>query len=395
MKKSLEEIRRDTPACGERVHLNNAGTALAPELVTNTVLEHLRLEQTIGGYEAEAAQASALDRVYQSLANLVGAKATEIAITQNATRAWDQIFHAIPLAKGDKILTCRCEYASNYIAFLQRRKQTGAEIVVLENDSEGAVCPKSLERHLDDRVKLVAVNHIPTNGGLVQPVEELGRTLRGHPAFFLVDACQSVGQIPIDVKTMGCHALTATGRKYLRGPRGVGFLFICESKLRSLEPPFLDLHSATWVEPDRYEIRDDAKRFETYELFVAGKLGLGAAADYALSVGVQEGWERLQSLAQQARQGLSALEGIQVHDLGTTKGGIVTFTVACKEPQEVRQKLYDRKTNVWTCTVRSARLDMEARDLTEVVRASFHYYNTEDEVNTLVEQVGELSRSQV
>lgn len=383
----IEKLREDTPGCLKRVHLNNAGTALSPQPVVDIVNEYLELEQEIGGYEAETIRGADLESVYQSLADLVGAQPSEIAITQNATRAWDMIFYAIDLQPGDKILTCRAEYASNYIAFLQRCKATGAKIEVLENDSQGAVCPDSLRANLSSKVKLVAINHIPTNSGLIQPAEELGQLLKDHPAFYLLDACQSVGQIPLDVKTLHCDALTATSRKYLRGPRGVGFLYCSTPKLSTLEPPFLDLHAATWTGAEQYQVRGDAKRFETYELYLAGKLGLGRAADYALEIGLGNTSKRLISLAHQAREKLGSLSGVEVCDIGTRKGGIVTFTVAGREPTYIRQKLFEAGINIWTCTIRSARLDMEARGLDEVCRASFHYYNTEDEIERLVQEV--------
>lgn len=386
----IEKLRRETPASADRIHLNNAGASLTPSPVQAVVNDYLMLEQSVGGYEAEFERADDLDRVYQSLARLVGARAEEIAVTQNATRAWDMIFYGIPLQPGDKILTCRAEYASNYIAFLQRCRQTGAEIVVLDDGPESTVCIESLKRALDKRVKLVAINHLPTNSGLVEPATEIGNALRDHPAFYLLDACQSVGQIPLNVEQLGCDALTGTSRKYLRGPRGVGFLYLRKSRLDDFEPPFLDLHAATWTSSTQYTMRPDARRFETYELFVAGKLGLGAAAEYAMEVGVEAGWKRLRSLAQQARDELAKVDGVVVCDPGATKSGIVTFLKDGLSPKDIRGRLYRLGTNVWTSTVRSARLDMEARSLSEVVRASFHYFNTEQEVETFVSQVSNL-----
>lgn len=395
MKKSLAEIRAETPSSGRIVHLNNAGTSLSPLPVTNTVLQYLELEQSMGGYEAESHCAQQLDAVYSSLAKLLGCQASEVAITQNATRSWDMIFYALKLGPGDKILTCRSEYASNFISFLQRCRQTGAAIEVVKNDSSGCISLDALKNALTPDVKVVAINHIPTNGGLVQPAEKIGEILKKHPAFYLLDACQSVGQVPVNVKKIGCDALTATSRKYLRGPRGVGFLYVSDKKLRDLEPPFLDLHSATWTAENKFKIRMDARRFETYEIFVAGKLGLGAAAEYALKVGVKEGWKRLKALAKHARQELKTIRGVEVHDLGKTKGGIVTFTVRGWTAGNLREELFKRKINIWTCTVRSARLDMAARQLDEVARASFHYYNTEEEVAYFTSQVRELAKQPV
>ncbi len=381
----LEKLRQDTPACSDIIHLNNAGAALSPQPVVEAVLSHLGLENRLGGYEAELAAATALENVYSSLARLLGAEAHEIAICQNATRAWDLVFYAVPLSPGDRILTCRAEYASNYIAFLQRAKQTGAEIVVVDNDEHGAISLERLKELLDERVKIVAINHIPTNGGLVQPAAEVGAILAGHPALYLLDACQSVGQIPLDVKELGCDVLTATSRKFLRGPRGLGFLYIRESLIESLEPPFLDLHAASWTAADSYTVRTDARRFETYETFVAGRLGLAAAAEYALQVGLPWSWARIQSLAERTRDGLRNLDGVEIHDLGSVQGGIVTFTSQNREAESLRQALNTHGINVWSSSVLSARLDMEARDLSRVVRVSPHYYNTEEEIDSFLE----------
>ncbi len=382
---NIEKLRQETPGCSELIHFNNAGAALSPQPVVDAVIAHLHLESQLGGYEAESAASDALESLYPSLAKLIGAKPQEIAIAQNATRAWDLLVYAIPLSPGDRILTCRAEYASNYIAFLQRAKQTGAEIVVVDNDESGALCLESLKSLLDERVKLVAINHIPTNGGLVQPAAEVGALLAEHPALYMLDACQSVGQMPIDVREIGCDMLTATSRKFLRGPRGLGFLYLRESLIESLEPPFLDLHAASWTASDSYTIRADARRFETYETFVAGRLGLAAAAEYAIEVGTQWSWERVQALAQRTREGLRQLGGIEVHDLGKVQGGIVTFSSQGHEAESLQKSLHSHGINVWTSSILSARLDMEARGLSRVVRVSPHYYNTEDEIDRFLE----------
>lgn len=386
----IRKLRDETPGTQNLTHLNNAGAALSPKIVLDTITDFLTLEQTLGGYEAAQRRQAQLDHVYQSLAHLLGCRPGEVAITQNATRSWDMVFYAVPLERGDKILTCQAEYASNYIAFLQRAKNTGAEIVVLKNDKFGQICLDDLERQLTPSVKLVAINHIPTNGGLVQPAAEIGALVADHPALYLLDACQSVGQLPVSVAELKCDFLSATSRKYLRGPRGLGFLYVKDKLIPALEPPFLDLHSATWTADSNFEIRRDAKRFETYEVFVAGKLGLGAAAEYALSVGVDEGWKRLSNLANTAREKLAEIPGVTICDLGKIQGGIVTFTVKNREPSWIRDSLQRQRINVWTCTHRAARLDMLRRELNEVVRASFHYYNTEDEVDQLVDAIKTL-----
>jgi selenocysteine lyase/cysteine desulfurase len=375
--------RRETPGCAEVVHLNNAGAALPPATVTDAVVDHLRLEARIGGYEAAAAAAPAVDNAYAAIARLIGCAPTEVAVIENATRAWDMAFYALNFKPGDRILTARAEYASNVIAMLQVAARTGARVEVIDTDEHGQVSVADLERRLDDDVRLVAITHVPTHGGLVNPAAEIGRLTRAAGVPYLLDACQSVGQLPVDVAEIGCDMLAATGRKFLRGPRGTGFLYVSDRIVSQLEPPFLDLHAAVWTAPDAYEIRPDARRFETWETNYAGKIGLGVAVDYALGWGLDAIEARVVALAWRLRERLAELPGVTVLDLGQRRCGIVTFTVDGEPAAAVKDRLADARINVSTTSIESARYDMSARDLPELIRASVHYYNTDEELDLL------------
>jgi cysteine desulfurase / selenocysteine lyase len=348
--------------------------------VLDAVTAHLEREARIGGYEAADAAHDAVERVYDAAAALIGCQRDEIAIVENATRAWDMAFYSIPLRSGDRILTAMAEYASNYIAYLQVAARTGAVIEAIPNDETGQLSVDALRRMIDDRVKLIAITHVPTNGGLVNPAAAVGRVARAASIPYLLDACQSVGQLPVDVEEIGCDLLSATGRKYLRGPRGTGFLYVRRAMLERLEPPFLDLHAATWVARDRYEIRPDARRFENWETNYATKIGLGVAIDYARAWGIATTWARIQALAALLRGRLGELPGVVVRDIGAERCGIVTFTVAGHDPARLVDALLAQGINVSFTTAHGTRLDMEARGLTEMVRASVHYYNSEDEI---------------
>jgi selenocysteine lyase/cysteine desulfurase len=376
----VERARRDTPGCENVLHFNNAGAGLMPRPVLDAVVEHLQLEAAIGGYEAADRAEAAMEHTYDAAAQLINCQRDEIAIVENATRAWDMAFYSVPLRPGDRILTAMAEYASNYIAYLQVTQKTGATVEVIPNDENGQISVDALRAAIDERVRLIAITHIPTNGGLVNPAAEVGQVAREAGVLYLLDACQSVGQLPIDVEAIGCDLLSTTSRKYLRGPRGMGFLYVRKSALERLEPAFLDLHAARWIARDQYKIRDDARRFENWETYVAGKIGLGVAIDYALSWGLDDIAERVTTLAALLRERLNAIPGVQTRDLGAQKCGIVTFTVEGHEPAEIRRRLLDQKINVSTSTVFSTRFDMEARHLTGLVRASVHYYNTDDEI---------------
>ncbi|MGQ3027471.1 MAG: aminotransferase class V-fold PLP-dependent enzyme [Ferrovibrionaceae bacterium] len=383
----LARLRAETDACDQILHFNNAGAALPPRPVVEAVIAHLRREAEIGGYEAEHEAAARLARVYRSVATMLNAAPSEIALVENATRAWDMAFYALRFQPGDRILTARAEYASNYLAFLQVARRTGAEIVTIPCDEDGAVSLPALERLIDERVRLIAVTHVPTNGGLVNPADGIGRLARAAGVPFLLDACQSVGQMPVDVAAIGCDMLSATGRKYLRGPRGTGFLYVRQELLEQLEPPFLDLHAATWTAPDSYEIRPDARRFENWESYVAGRLGLGTAVDYALEVGLDAIADRIGTLAGRLRGKLGEIAGVVVRDLGASPCGIVTFTKASEGADALKARLAQLRMNVSVSRPSSTLLDFAARGIPEVVRASVHYYNTEGEVDRFVAAV--------
>ena len=377
----LQRARQDTPGCEHVLHFNNAGASLMPRPVLDATIAHLQLEGQIGGYEAADRAHDTIEHTYDAVGTLINCSRDEVAIIENATRAWDMAFYSIPFKPGDRILTAMAEYASNYIAYLQIAQKTGATVEVIPNDAYGQISVEALEKAIDERVKLIAMTHVPTNGGLVNPAAEVGKIARRHGILYLLDACQSIGQMPIDVEQIGCDMLSATGRKYLRGPRGTGFLYVRRSVLERLEPPFLDLHAAEWVARDRYEIRPDARRFENWETNYAGKIGLGGAVDYALQWDINVTWRRIKALAYQLRTQLSPLPGVIVHDRGVTQCGIVTFSIEDKDPEEIRLALSKHNINVSVSGRSSTLLDMEARRLDSLVRASVHYYNTEEEIS--------------
>ena len=377
----VARTRQETPGCDQVLHFNNAGAALMPQPVLDACICHLQREAHTGGYEAAAEAHDALENTYAAIARMLGCHAEEIAIVENATRAWDMAFYAMPFAPGDRILTARSAYASNYIAFLQVAQRTGATVEVIESDADGQIDVDKLRAAIDDRVKLIALTHVPGNGGLVQPAAEVGRVAQEAGIPFLLDACQSAGQMPLEVDALGVDMLSSTSRKFLRGPRGVGFLYVRRRLLDKLEPPLLDLHAATWVAPDRYEIRPDARRFENWESNVAGKIGLGVAVDYALAWGLEAIQQRVVHLAENLREHLREVPDVTVHDLGLNRCGIVSFSSTRLDAETIKAQLRERGINVSVSVPSTTRLDAENRSLPDLVRASVHYYNTEAEID--------------
>ncbi len=390
----IERARAETPGVDRVVHLNNCGAGLMPSAVLDAVIGHLRLEADIGGYEAEDKVEAEIEHCYDAVAALLNCHRDEIAVVENATVGWDMAFYGMNFAAGDRILTAAAEYASNYIAYLQIAKNTGAEIVVVPNDEAGQLDVRALENLIDAKTKLISITHVPTGSGLVNPAAEVGRVARAAGVPYLLDACQSAGQMPLDVAEIGCDVLSATSRKFLRGPRGVGFLYIRREMLDRLEPPFLDLRAATWTTRDSFEMRPDARRFENWENFVAGKIGMGVAVDYAMQWGLTAIEERIQRLATAIRDGLERLPGVVVHDPGRNKCGIVSFTIGDIDPFEVKARMAAAGINITTSSAASTRIDMEDRNLALVNRLGVHYYNSEEELDRLLHEAGRLATAQ-
>jgi cysteine desulfurase / selenocysteine lyase len=386
----VDRYRAHTKGVNTVLHFNNAGSSLPPDIVHNTVVQHLEREREIGGYEAKAEAAPGFDRFYHEVAKLVGAKPSEIAFIENATRAWDMAFYSLPLKAGDEIITIEAEYASNYLAYLQAAKHKGVVIKVAPNDASGQVDVTALEKLINKRTKLISVTHVPSQGGLINPAAEIGKVAKSNGILYLLDACQSVGQLEIDVNEIGCDMLSATGRKFLRGPRGTGFLYVKEELANALEPVLIDLHAAEWLDGNKYELAKGTIRFENWECFYAGKLGLMEAAKYASEIGMKNIASRNALLSNLLRASLAKIDGVHLTDLGVSKSAIITFYKDGISPEECHTKLRAQNINVSVSPSSYARLDLGQRKLNSIIRSSIHYYNTEAEIEKFCRAVHAL-----
>jgi selenocysteine lyase/cysteine desulfurase len=388
----IKRLRSETPGCDQRIHLNNAGAALMPASVVQAIQDHIVLESRIGGYEAADARHDAMLAAYQSVADLIGTQPRNIAFTENATASFSLALSSLPFAPGDVILTTRNDYASNQIQLLSLQARTGVRIIRAPDRSAGGVevqaMTELIHRH---HPSIVCVTHIPTNSGLVQDVQAIGTACRDAGVLYLVDACQSIGQLPLDVTELGCDFLSASARKYLRGPRGVGFLYVSDRALdRGLAPLFIDMRGADWIAEDRYRAVAEARRFENWEFSWALLLATGEAARYAMAVGMDAISQRVIGLGQRVRERLGSIDQVRVLDRGSKLCGIVSAAIEGYDPGELVTALRSRGINTSAQRREYALLDYDDKGVTASLRISPHYYNTEEEIDQALSALREL-----
>jgi selenocysteine lyase/cysteine desulfurase len=388
----VDTLRARTPGCAARIHLNNAGAALLAQPTLDAMTGQLRREAEIGGYEAAAEAQDAIAATYDAIAKLVGGQSQEIALFDNATHAWNAAFYSAVLRPGDQILTGRAEYGSNVLAYWQAARRAGAEVLVVPDDEYGQLDVAALERMAGDRTRLIGVSHVPTSGGLVQPAAAIGKVARACGALYLLDATQSVGQFPVDVDAVGCDMLTGTGRKFLRAPRGTGFLWVRTAALDRLDPFVAEIGSATWDGHEGFTWAPGARRFATWEHSYVNVLGLGAAAQQALDLGLEEIGQRAAALGAQLRGQLGELPGVTTHDQGQIRCAIVTAKIDGLTAAQAAQALGHAGVNVSTTVPEHNPLDTRDHGVHPLIRFSPHYYNTEDEIDRATKLVSGLTR---
>jgi selenocysteine lyase/cysteine desulfurase len=382
----IKELRDETPGCTEVNHLNNAGAALMPKPILDAIQQHIELEGRVGGYEAADIKKEVIKELYTVTAKMLNCKPHNIAYTANATDSYTRAISAIPFERGDIILTTNDDFISNQIQFLSLVKRFGVIVKHAKNAPGGGVDLEDLDAQLYQwKPKLLAITHIPTNSGLVQPVEEIGKIVSKHDTIYILDACQSAGQIPLDVEKLNCDFLSVTCRKFLRGARGTGFLYISDKVLdKGLEPLFIDMRGADWVAKDQYVPRDGAIRFEDWEFAYALLLGTKAAIEYYLAVGPERIWNRVQLLADYTRKQLDKIPNLRLLDKGPQLCSLITFTIPGLNAEQIKAELFKRKINVVTSYRNFAVIDFDEKGVEWAIRVSPHYYNIESEIDLFV-----------
>ncbi|MGH1504164.1 MAG: aminotransferase class V-fold PLP-dependent enzyme [Acidimicrobiales bacterium] len=389
----IEAIRAASPGFLDHVHLNNAGSSIPSDATVDAMVDYLRFEARVGGYEAKTARLDAVDAFRPALAELLGVDRGEIAFMPNDTAGFAAAVWGLAatgaIGAGSRVLVDRATYVSHYLALLQLAGRHDLELVAIPSDEAGVIDLDALDGLLDDRVAAVSLTHVGTHRGSINPVTDAGERIRqGSGALFLLDACQSVGQLPVDLRAIDCDVATATGRKFLRGPRGSGLLYVRADVQDRIDPPGIDGAHTSWVDVASYEPGDDARRFEPFEASFAVQVGFGVAVRELLELGIEPIGQRIVALGEQLRDTLGEVAGVAVHDGGHERGGIVTFTQDGRSPAEVQAALTAAGVAVSVTQGGSARLDLGVGDSpAEAVRASVHYPNNDDDLDRLVDVV--------
>ncbi|MDZ4714255.1 MAG: aminotransferase class V-fold PLP-dependent enzyme [Cytophagales bacterium] len=388
---SIDQYRQDTPGCQHKIHFNNAGASLMPASVIEAQKTYLDLEAITGGYETADLQAEAINAFYDAMARLINSAPHNLCFTSSATNSFARALSSIPFQRGDSILIANEDYISNQLTLLSLQKRLGVQLLRAESLPEGGVDLDNMKQQMDrHRPRLVSISHVPTNTGLIQPVEAVGTLCRERDILYLVDGCQSIGQFRIDVRAIQCDFFTGTFRKFLRGPRGTGFLYVSDEVLQQeLWPLHIDMRGADWTGPDSFQLQPDARRFEDWELPYSLVMGSRAAAEYALRVGLDEIQERNEVLCKKVRAGLSRL-GLRLMDRGASLGSIITVAVPGKKPEDVLHQLRSRNINTSIASRSSAVIDFDAKGVSWALRISPHYYNTEQEIELLLQGIKEI-----
>lgn len=390
---TIEALRAQTPGTQTTVHFNHAGASLPSAATLQAIQAHLQREATQGPMEAGVASRELTEKARALAARLLNADPAEVALTGGNSPGWGAAFAALePWLPGDRILVGRHEWGGNLAVMRLKAQRAGATLETIPSDDSGCVDAQALEAMLDERVRLIALTWLPANGGLINPAAAVGSVARRHGIPYFVDAAQAVGQLPVDVAQIGCDVLSGAGRKALRGPRGTGLLYVRRGFLDRLTPAFVDTHSAPLGADGEPVLRPDAARLESAEASLALRCGLANALQEALDIGLPAIRARIDATAESLRAELAAIPGITVLDQGRERSGLVSFNVAGQDAVSVQRAMAAQGITIGSNGVPYTPLDMQARSLTQIARASVSYLTNDAEIDRLLHGLRALAR---
>ena len=373
------------------IHFNNAGSSLSKKIVLSEIYNYLALEKRIGGYEAQDLEHKKLEKFYTNVSKLINSDESEISFLTNSTLAWNLVFNSIPLKKTDNIIIFENEYSSNYISILKRRRLFN-KLLVIKIKKKGLVDLEDLEKKINADTKLLSVNHIASQCGNVFPVKKIGEILKSKNknAIYIVDGCQSIGQIKIDVKNINCDFFTASGRKYLRGPRGTGFLYMKKSITNKIDPIFLDMSSSNIDKDNRIVTRISSRFMENFEHSPALKLGLSTAIEQSLVIGIKNINKRIIKLSEYFRSKVLSNKNLVLMESKDSLSGINTMYFNGNDVSDIFKHLSKLGIRTYISNEKTSTLYFKKIKKKNILRISFHYFNTKKEIDCLVKVLDDL-----
>lgn len=393
---NFAEIKTDFPILNDIIYMDSASTSLTPEPVLIAVSKYYREYNANVGRGVHRLSQVASQKykdAHRKIADFIGANEEEVIFTKNTTEAINTVASGLRWKKGDKVVTTLLEHHSNFLPWL-KLKSLGVVLDIVKPDKDGGFNVSDFEEVIDDRTRLVAITHVSNVLGTITPIEEISAICKKKNVLLLVDGAQSVPHIHVDVRKLGCNFLCFSGHKML-GPTGTGILWVKEDFLDRLEPLSFGGGMIDDVSLNGYEPTKGYERFEGGTPNIAGVIGFGRAIDYLKKIGMDKIKDHEAKLTERLLEGLLKIRRVEIYGSLNSKEriGLVTFNIKDLNSHDVALML-DEASNIM---VRSGHLCcmplMKYFGLKEgAVRVSLYLYNTEEEVDTFLETVKEITK---
>ena len=372
------------------INFNNAGASKNPKFVVNKIKEYLDEEVIFGGYYAAEKNKKHIINFYKNLSFLINCHESEISFVPSSTYGWNFFLDSVNLEKGDNTIIFDNEYGNNFLSLLKKKN---VEIRVSEIDTNGKICLSNLKKKIDKKTKIICVCHIASQSGNIQNVEEICKVSKklNNQIIFLLDACQSIGHIKIDVKKINCDVMVGSGRKYLRGPRGTGFMYIKDSIKKNIRPSIFDSRSC--VLKKMKTILYKKNLFETFEFPPALIIGLSESLSYLNKLGIKKIEKKIKNLSIYFRKKIKKINSVTVYENPLLLSGINTMSVEKKPVEKIHKYLLKKNILTSICSTSTSYHHFEKMNVKKLLRISFHHYNTRKEIDYLVEVLNDLAKS--
>ena len=394
-------VRGDFPILTRTMHgkplvfLDSAASAQKPRQVIDAMRDVYEREYANvhrGLYEISEAVTARYEGVRETIRGFINATHThEIIFTRNATESINLVaasYGRTFLEEGDEIIISELEHHSNIVPWQMLRDEKGVVLRIAPISDDGELVMSEFEKLLGARTKLVALAHMSNVLGTILPVAEITRLAHAAGAKVLLDGCQSVTHLPVDVREIGCDFYVFSGHK-LYGPSGIGVLYAREDLLEAM-PPYMgggDMIASVTFEKTTWSKLPH--KFEAGTPAIAQAIGLGAAIGYVSALGLDQIGAHEQDLLNYGTQQLSSIEGLRLVGTAPAKASVLSFTLDCAHPHDIATVI-DRAGVAVRAGHHCAQPLMARLDIPATVRASIGMYNTRADIDVLVTALGEV-----